>query len=144
MSSKLVIVADLQHFKLFSVKTDPLGRESLEFLNGSDSIDMHQRLSEKVSDRKGNFQTDWGIHGSGEDHNIGLEDERHRLKEITERIAKALSQYPHDAWYFSAPKAINKKLIARLSPDILKTMEVNLLLDLTTIQTDELLGHFKQ
>lgn len=86
----------------------------LEFLNGSDSIDRHQTLSEKVSDRKGNFQTEGGVHGSGEDHNIELEDERHRLEEISERITKVLEQYSHDAWCFSAPKAINKKLIALL------------------------------
>lgn len=95
MSSKLVIVADLQHFKLFSVKTEPIGRESLEFLLGSDSIDIHQRLSEKTSDRKGNFQTDWGKHGSGENHNIALEIERHRLEELGEQITEALQKYPH-------------------------------------------------
>ena len=141
MSSKLIIIADLQRFKLFTSKKDPMGRESLELLQSIDSLESHQRLNEKVSDQQGNFQG-VGASGSGEDHNIGLEEERRRLKEIAQQISDTLQEHPHTDWYFAAPKAINNQIIELLDPAIQKSMTVNLHADLTKIPTDQLLEHF--
>jgi hypothetical protein len=141
MSSKLIIVADLQHFKLFNVKKDPLERESLELLGSSDSLDFHQRLGEKVSDRKGNFQSDFGS-GSGENHNLALEEERKRIEEIAHNISTLLQEHPHKSWCFAAPKAINNKIVEQLEPNAKKSMSINLSADLTNIPTNKLLEHF--
>lgn len=143
MSSKLIIVTDMQRFKLFSLKKDPMGRESVELVENMDNLEAHERLSEKVSDRQGNFQG-VGASGSGEDHNLSLEEERRRLKEISEQISDALQRHEHTSWYFSAPKAINNKIVELLSPSHKASMEINLHLDLTKIHDDELLSHFVQ
>lgn len=147
MSSKLIIIADLQRFKLFTSKKDPMGRESLELLQSIDSLESHQQLNEKVSDQQGNFQgvsSSGSINasGSGEDHNIGLEEERRRLKEIAQQISDTLHEHPHTDWYFAAPKAINNQIVELLDPAIQKSMTVNLHADLTKIPTDQLLEHF--
>lgn len=147
MSTKLIIVADLQRFKLFTSKIDPMGRESLELLQNIENLETHQQLGERVSDQQGNFQ---GVSasglinasGSGEDHNIELEKERRRLKEIAKQISSTLQEHSHTSWYFAAPKAINNQIVELLDPAIVKSMRVNLHADLTKIPTDQLLEHF--
>ncbi|MFZ3053152.1 MAG: host attachment protein [Sulfuricurvum sp.] len=141
MSSKLIIVADLQRFKLFSTKVDPLGREAVKLMEGSESLDIHQRLSEKVSDQQGNFKG-VGASGSGEDHNIELEEERRRIKDIAEQINKTIEHHGPRSWYFAAPKAINNQIVELLNPAVKMTMIMNLHSDFTKIPDDQLLEHF--
>lgn len=143
MLKKLIVVADLQHFKLFALKKDPMGRESLEMLGDIDSLETHKRLSEKVSDQHGNFKGERGS-GFGEDHNIELEWERRRIKEIGEEIAEALQNNPHDSWCFAAPKAVNNQIVELLSEKNRKSMEKYLHADLTKIPTNKLLEHFEK
>lgn len=143
VSQKLIIIADLQRFKLFNTKKDSLDRESLELLEESDSLDTHLRLSEKVSDQHGNFKGVGGS-GAGEDHNLVLEWERRRVKEIGEQISSALQKYPHESWYFAAPKAINNQIIELLDVNDKKKMKVNLSSDLTKTPNNRLLEHFSK
>lgn len=143
MVSKLIIVADLQRYKLFANKMDPMGRESLELLEDADSLDVHQKLSEKVTDRKGNFQSSRGS-GSGEDHNLELEEERRRLKEIAKQISQSLHNHSCKTWYLAAPKAINNQLVELLEPALREKLEKNLHADLTKIPNNELLEHFNK
>ena len=154
MSPKLIIVADLQRFKLFITKMDPLERETVELMEGSESLDIHQRLREKVSDQQGNFKGvgargtggnhDIGIgaKGSGEDHNMELEEERRRIKDIADQINKTIEQHAPLSWYFAAPKAINKQIVELLNPAVKMTMFINLHSDLTKTPDDQLLEHF--
>lgn len=141
MLSKLIIVADLQHYKLYTNKQDPMGRESLELLEDMDDLEIHKKISEKVSDRKGNFSSTRGS-GSGEDHNIELEEERRRIKDIAKQISQSLQKHTHKSWYFAAPKAINNKIVELLDLNIKEKMEKNIHADLTKIPEDELLEHF--
>lgn len=143
MSSKLIIVADLQHFKFFMSKVDPEGRESLDLQDSSDSLPVHQKMSEKVSDRKGNFQSDYGS-GSSEDHHVAEEEERRRIKEIVEEISHVLKEHKNEKWYFAAPKAINKQIEELLDLSIKSNMILNLQADLTKIPQNELLEHFNK
>lgn len=141
MSTKLIIVTDLQRFKLFAIKEDPMGRESVELVQSIDSLETHQRLREKVSDRKGNFQG-VGASGSGENHNLVLEEEHRRIKEIAAQITNNLQAYSHDSWYFAAPKAINNQIVELIDPALKSTMTINLHSDLTKTPDDQLLEHF--
>ena len=143
MFSKLIIVADLQNYKVFISKVDPEGRESLATVEQSDSLLVHQKMSEKVSDRKGNFESSGGS-GSGEDHHFIEEEERRRIKEIAEEISHVLKEYKNEEWYFAAPKAINNQIVERLDPAIKETMVLNLQADLTNVPQDELLEYFKK
>lgn len=144
MSSKLVIVADLQHFKLFRVKTDPTGRESLECLLSSDSFEIHQKPSEKLSDRAGHCETAWGRQGSGENHNMVEEEEQKRIRELVGQISEALLKYDHEEWYFAAPKSINQSIVGHLNSASTQNMTQNMALDLTKTPTDAILKHFAQ
>ncbi|MFA5216811.1 host attachment protein [Sulfuricurvum sp.] len=147
MSSTLIIVADLQRFKLFSPKKDPVGRESVGLIESIDTLDFHQRLNEKVSDQQGHFRgvgAGQGVigSGSGEDHNIELEEEHRRIKEIAAQISSALQNHPHENWYFAAPKAINNQIVELLNSAAKSSMTVNLHSDLTNTPDDQLLKHF--
>jgi len=141
MAPKLIVIADLQHFKLFETKKDPLGRLSLELLESVDSAESHKRLSEKVSDQHGNFKG-VGASGAGEDHNLVLELERRRVKEIGEQITDALQRHTHETWGLAAPKAINNQIVELLSDGNKKSMKKNLHSDLTKIPNSKLLEHF--
>jgi Fe-S cluster biosynthesis and repair protein YggX len=141
MSPKLIVITDLQHFKLFETKKDPLGRESLELLESIEDSDTHKRLSEKVSDQHGNFKG-VGASGAGEDHNLVLEWERRRVKEIGEQITDALKRHAHETWALAAPKAINNKIVELLNDANKKSMKKNLHSDLTKIPSNKLLEHF--
>lgn len=143
MSTILIIIADLQRFKLFTIKEDPMGRKSVELVQSIDSLETHERLREKVSDRKGNFQG-VGASGSGENHNLAIEEEHRRIKEIASQITKNLQEYSYDSWYFAAPKAINNQIVDLIDPTIKSTMTINLHSDLTKIPDDQLLEHFKE
>lgn len=143
MSSKLIIVADLQRFKLFSIKQDPLGRESVELLDSIDSLETHLKMSEKVSDQHGNFQG-VGASGAGENHNFALEEERRRIKEIAEETSNALKKHDHKSWCFAAPKEINNKIVELFDASMKQSMTANLHSNLTKIPNNELLLHFKK
>lgn len=146
MALELVIVTDLQRFKLFSIKKESLGRESLELLESVDNLEVHQRLSEKVSDQYGHFQGSGssGVNasGAGENHNLVAEGERRRIKEIVKQISEALQKHKHDSWYFCAPKAINNQIVELLNSKLKENMKINLHADLTKIPDDQLLKHF--
>lgn len=146
MSSKIIIITDMQRFKVFSVKTDPLGRESVDMLENIESLSTHQRLGEKMSDRQGNFQGmgagGVGASGKNEEHNIVLEEEHRRIKEIAQQVSDSLARYKHDAWYFAAPKATNNRIVELLNPLDTENMSINLHADLTKIPNDQILGHF--
>lgn len=141
MSTKLIIVADLQRFKLFTSKVDPLGREAVELMEGSESLGIHKHLRDKVSDQQGNFQG-VGASGSGEDHNLGLEEERRRIKEIAQQINTTIPEHGTSSWYFAAPKAINNQIVELLNPSVKTSMTMNLHADLTKIPDNQLLEHF--
>lgn len=143
MSSKIIVLSDMQRFKVFSIKKDPMGRESVELLENIESLSTHQSLGEKMLDRQGNFQG-VGASGKGEDHNVVLEEEHRRIKEIAGQVSSSLQKHKHDAWYFAAPKAINNQIMAHLTPTIQKNMSMNLHADLTKIPNDQILGHFAQ
>lgn len=143
MSSKIIVLSDMQRFKVFNVKKDPMGRESVDLLENIESLSTHQRLGEKMSDRQGNFQG-VGASGKGEEHNVVLEEERRRIKEIAQQVSSSLEKCKYDEWYFAAPKAINNQIIGHLNPTTLKNMALNIHADLTKIPDDQLLEHFKK
>lgn len=141
MLSKLIIVTDLHHFKLFTRNIDPKGRISLHLNVSKNSLNLHKKAHDELSDRDGNFH---GIAGSGtgENHHAKLEKEHRRIKEISEEISIFLQDYPHEKWSFAAPQAINNQIIDLLPSSIKNNLVSNVYADLTNIPTDELLDYF--
>lgn len=144
MSSKLIIVADLQRYKLYTTKQDPLGREAVELLESVDSLDTHQRISQKVTDRMGDYQSSRGSGSAGEEQNLELEDEKRRIKEIAKQISNSLHNQNGKNWCLAAPKAINNQIVEHLDPHLREKLVTNLHLDLTKIPDNKLLEHFNK
>ena len=143
MASHLIVIVDMQRFKLYRTKKDPLERESVELLQSIDSLETHERIGDKVSDRQGNFHG-MGASGSGENHNLPLENERRRIVEIVSQITDALKSNAHETWSLAAPKAINNHIIDALDASLTGNLEANLHSDLTKTPDNEILKHFAQ
>lgn len=143
MLTKLIIVTDLDHFKLFTRKVDPKGKISLNLRMSKNSLNLHKKIGEEFFDGEGSSH---GIRGSetGERHNIRLEKERRKIKEISEQIITVLENNPHQKWSLSAPKAINDHIVALLPESIKNRLRENLYADLTIIPSDEILAHFSK
>lgn len=141
MSSTYIIVADLQRFKVFAPKTDPMGRDAVDLVMSIDSLETHMRIRDKVSDQQGNFHG-VGASGSGEDHNLALEEERRRIQEIAALVSETVNEHAPASWDFAAPKAINDRIVELLDSAVTKNLKTNLHSDLTKIPNNEILGHF--
>ncbi|MCK9455137.1 MAG: host attachment protein [Sulfurimonas sp.] len=143
MDSVLIVIVDLQHFKLFEVEQDPLNRKSLEIIKSSKNLDFYLKADEKYSDRKGNF-TSAQSSGSNENQNLKLEEERRRIQEIANKISDLLSRYNHKSWYFAAPEAINNQIVELLDEKNIKNMAINLKLNLANTPNNQILEHFSK
>ncbi|EQB39455.1 hypothetical protein M947_05535 [Sulfurimonas hongkongensis] len=143
MESNLIIIVDLQHFKLFKVKQDPLKRESVEMIKSSKNLDFYLKADEKYSDRKGNF-TSKQSSGSNENQNLELEEERRRIQDIADHISEILGKYSHSSWYFAAPEAINNQIVELLDKKDIENMEINLKLNLANTPNDKILDYFSK
>ncbi|QOY55509.1 host attachment protein [Candidatus Sulfurimonas marisnigri] len=141
MSSKLIIVADLQHFKLFSSNQSPFGMEFVELIEGSESLDIYQRFGKKILDLEENY-IEIEASNYGESHKIVLEWEHRRFEEIGKQISKVLKKYSHESWYFAAPLAINNQILDLVDVDEKKKMKINLNSNLTKIENNRLIKHF--
>lgn len=141
MESNLVIIVDLQHFKLFEIEEDPLKRKSVEIIKSSKNLDFYLKADEKYSDRKGNF-TSAHSSGSNENQNLKLEEERRRIQDIVEQISDLLDKYEHTSWYFAAPEAINNQIIESLDEKYKESMKMNLKLNLANTPNNKILEHF--
>lgn len=141
MLPKLIIVTDLDHFKLYTRKVDSKGKIFLNLSMSKNSLNLHKKIGEAFFDVQGSFH---GIRGSGtgESYNSRLEKEQRKIKEISEQIITVLKNSPHQKWSFSAPKSINDHIVELLPESMKDRLRENLYANLTTIPTDEVLAHF--
>lgn len=143
MEERMVIVADLQHLKAYKTKTEKLGRVSLELIEGNNNImENHGKLSEKVSDRQGNFQGT-GASGSGEDHNIELEQQRRTEKYLAQTISKMIEESSCVECHIAMPTKIRNTVTDMLTPAAKERITKNIASDITNIPTDKILSHFE-
>ncbi|MFH0710173.1 MAG: host attachment protein [Pseudomonadota bacterium] len=143
MLPKLIIVTDLDHFKLYTRKVDPKGKLSLSLSMSKNSLNLHKKIGEAFFDVQGSFH---GIRGSGtgESYCSRVEKEQRKIKEISEQITTVLENNPHQRWSFSAPQAINNHIVELLPESIKNRLRENLYANLTAIPTDEVLAHFSK
>lgn len=137
MEKTVVIVADLEHFRAFVKKSDPLGREALEAITACDHIGAHGRFSQKVSDKAGNFKG-----ASGEDHTLKTELKKRTVEQIAQEIESVLASNPHKEWWAAFPKAIFSQISGCLSPATQKKLTKELSADLTKMAPADILKHF--
>jgi hypothetical protein len=132
MLSKLIVIANLNHFKFLICKIDSTGKESLQLEKSSDSILIYQ------SEFQSNYESDFSV-----DFHLSEKERCCRIQEIADEIENALEPHKHKAWYFIVPKVINEQVVEILRSAMTECMVVNLYADLTKMLEHELLEHCK-
>jgi hypothetical protein len=144
---KVIIAADLGHFRAYSVTKDKWESPRVELIESYDSTEAHGKLSEKYSDASGRFGMMGGKKGAacgnGESHNVRLEAEKRMTKLIAKDINALIRREGNGGWYLAAPEEINKQIVECLDPSIRSKLSKNISEDLTKTRKSEILGHFE-
>lgn len=143
---KIIIVADLGHFKAYKVSKNMLESPRIELSRSYDSIEAHGRLGDRLSDEAGRFGVNGGrkgIKGYGEPHNIRLEMRRKLIKQIANEINNLIKNTKYEKWCLAAGKNINNQIIKNLEPAVKERLEKNVMADLTKTRKSEILDYFK-
>ncbi|HTZ17315.1 MAG TPA: host attachment protein [Dissulfurispiraceae bacterium] len=143
---KILFVADLGHFKVYKLSKTPQGTGKLDLIDSFDSLEAHGKFSEKVTDSAGKFGESVGknssVQGSGEAHNIELENEKRLIKNIAKSISKIVIERNCDSWHLAAEKAINGQIIEFLDPTVKAKLEKNIAANLTKADKTEIISRF--
>ena len=111
MTTKLLIVADLGHWKAYRLEeSEQFSRPRIQLLEEW-TTNVIQHLSEVVTDqagqfRKGSFPAGPSDRSDGEEHNLGLERRKRALKTLAARISELVRRENVESWYFTAGKEI--------------------------------------
>ena len=144
---KLIITVDLGHFRAFRVKEEPLGKGKIELMESHDSLETHEKLSEKVTDQAGRFRRDAGAPGAkgyGEPHNMKSEVDKRLTKLIAKDINAVLSrERNYDTWYFAAPDEIHGRILENLDPSFMSSLGKRATADLTKFKKLDILKYFE-
>ncbi len=143
---KIVFVADLGHFKAYTFSKTPQGTGKLDLFESFDSMEAHGKFSEKVTDQAGKFGESVGknssVQGSGEAHNVDIENEKRIIKNIAKSINKIVAEKSCDAWHLAAEKAINGQILEFLDPSVKSKLEKNIASNLTKADKSEIVSRF--
>lgn len=146
LMDKIVITADLGHFKAYRLTETPTGKYKIDLIESYDSIEGHGRLGEKLSDTAGRFTGGGGkgesAKGYGEPHNLELEIQKKLACMISRDINFLIKREDYHAWCLSAPEKINSIIVNHLDPDVKTALIKNIMADLTNIKKAEIPGHF--
>jgi len=143
---KIVFVADLGHFNAYKLSKTPQGTGRLDLIESFDAIDARGKFSDKFSDQAGNFGESVGKNssakGSGEAHNIEIENEKRLIKTIAKNIAKIVKDERCDVWHLAAEKAINGQILEFIEPGVKAKLQKNIPSNLTKADKTEIVNRF--
>jgi protein required for attachment to host cells len=143
---KIVVVADLGHFKAYKFTKTPQGTGKLDLIDSFDSLEAHGKFSDKVTDSAGKFGESVGknssVQGSGEAHNIDTENEKRLVKNIAKSINKLVTERNCSSWLLAAEKAINGQIVEYLDPAVKAKLEKNIAANLTKADKNEIVSRF--
>ena len=143
---KIIIIADLGHFKAYRVTKEPLESPRVRLIESYDSMEGHGKSGDKLSDAGGRFGRGGGKNeaatGSGERHNIELETEKRLIKMIARDIETLIAGEKCEKWYLAAGEDINTRIVKNLKPEVRARLDKNITADLTKINKSEILSHF--
>jgi hypothetical protein len=143
---KVIIAADLGHFRAYRVVRNPMESPRVELIESYDSIEAHGKLSEKVTDQAGRFSRKSGSQkakGSPEPHNLELELQRKMIRSIAEGIGAVLQREGNPNWYLAAEKQITNQLIESLDSVPKAKLTKSLTVNLTKVKAPEILSRFE-
>lgn len=144
---KILIVADLGHFKAFKVTKSQMESPRITLIESYDSIDAHGKLSEKVSDSAGRFKRSEGSRtnakGYGEPHNIEIEMKKRTIKLIAGDIDTIIKKENYCQWDLAAPETLNKQIIKGLAPEVREKLGSSITSNLTSVEKSKILSYFE-
>lgn len=144
---KIIILADLGHFRAYRVSKGAMDRNKIELIESFDTLEGHGKLGEKVTDSAGRFGVDGGrLKGStgyGEPHNLELETKKRLIKLIAHDVNSLIEKQNCQKWFFAASKTINNQIIENLNPPVLKKLYKNIPSNLSKVNKSEILQHFE-
>lgn len=145
---KVIITADLGHFKAYEVSQEFMGSKKVSLLKSYDSIEGHGKLGDRVSDKAGRFRKGGGSikdagQAYGDRHNMELEKEARLIKTIAKDISCLVKKNDCREWYFAAPSRIIKRIVENLDADALQKLAKAVDADLTKTSKSELLAYFE-
>ena len=149
MRNKLVVLVDLGCLKAYRVAYDGLSSTpQMELLDNFETIDVHERFNDLVSDEAGRFHGGnsmvKGPRVSGERHNMKLEVERRSIRELARNVTALIKNVGEEVeCYLAASKEIHHPLLDELEPSVRARIIRNVPEDLTHVDKGELLEHFK-
>ena len=148
--NKLVVLADLGTFKAFRLEQDRTSSgPRLKVLDAFENEEGDHRISRGLADQAGRFKTGGqpstatNDGGTGERHNICLENDRRSVKKIAEKMSELLANGEFESCYFAASNEINREIVEHLSPEARKKIEKNLTCNLVNAPSDQVLQQFK-
>jgi hypothetical protein len=141
--NKIVVISDLGHFKAYRLSKTDRGTSMLDLIENIDSVEVHGKFSDKLSDKAGNFGRAVGpAGGSGEAHNIATETEKRVVKKIAGFINKIVKEENPDGWYLAAETAINGQLLDYIDADVKAKLEKHIQANLTKAEKSEIIKRF--
>ncbi len=146
MINKIIIVADLGHFKAYRITKEPFESPRITLIESYNSIEGHGKLGNKLSDAAGRFGRGTGKNnvakGTGERHNIEMEIKKRLIKMISKDIEALIVSEKCEKWYLAAGEKINRQIIENLKPTVKAKLDKNITANLTKIDKSEILSHF--
>jgi hypothetical protein len=143
---KIIITADLGHFKAYKVTETPAGRLKVDLIESYDSIEGHGRLGEKLSDTAGRFEgggrAGEAAKGYGQPHNLELEIQKKLAGMIAKDINVLIEREDYTAWCLAAPEKINSVIVKPLKTKVVTSLIKNIMADLTNVPKSAVPGHF--
>ena len=145
--NKVVITADLGHFKAYRITQDPekLTSPQIELIEAFDTIDGRQKPHERYTDSPGTFRRKGGVCGSGgfgERHGIDNEKQKRLVRLAADSIKELLEREGLPKWHLCACKSINNSLLDCLAPLVKSRLSTIVKADLTQAGKDEILSRF--
>jgi hypothetical protein len=143
---KVIIVADLGHFKAFKVSKEMMESSRIEMIENYDILETHGKLSEKLSDSAGTFGLGGGktgIRGYGECHNMETENSKRVIKKLADNINKLIKKEGCKQWHLAASRKINGKIMENLDRSVKARLSKNISSDLTKAKKADILARFE-
>ncbi len=143
---KVIIVADLGHFKAFKVTKEMMESSKIEMIKHFDILEMHGKMSEKLSDSAGTFGLGGGkqgIRGYGECHNMETENCKRVIKKLADNINKLIKKEDCKQWHLAAGRRINGKIMDNLDSSVKARLSKNISSDLTKAKKADILARFE-
>jgi hypothetical protein len=146
--NSLLIVADRGSLKAYKVEEMPTRAPRLRLIQAFDTLDVHGRYQDKVTDQAGGFPSGGGgdgrhANGIAERGAIDLENQRRACKHLAERISELVEQEKPEGWMIAAPAQSCPVISEYLTPAVRERLVESVHADLVKIEPAKLHSYFR-